>query len=98
MANACVQTVANGTLVPIGEWRLMAPSDHPQIINFSPNRGTTTTTYLPNPHRLRIHEFMHPQLGQFAPVARGFYAAEGQARVGFDYAIDEGAAGLDVRR
>src|SRR3989338_2706037 len=53
---------------------------------------------LPNPHRLRVHEFMHPQSRQLAPVARGFYAAERQARVGFDYGVDEGAAGLDMRR
>ena len=40
---------------------------------------------------------MHPQPRQLAPVARGFHAAERQARVGFDHAVDEGAAGLDMR-
>lgn len=50
------------------------------------------------PHRLRIHKFMYPQPGQFASVAGSLHAAEGQARIGFDHAVDEGGAGLNARR
>jgi hypothetical protein len=53
---------------------------------------------LPNPHRLRIHEFMHSQPGQFAPEARCLNTAERQARIGFDDAVNECGAGLNVRR
>src|SRR6266567_4031091 len=48
-----------------------------------------------HPHRLDVHEFVDPELRQLAPIAALLHAAERQARVGSDHAVDEHGAGLD---
>src|SRR5687767_14751131 len=49
-----------------------------------------------HPHRLDVHELADSFAGELAAVAAVLDAAEGEAGVGLDDAVDEDAAGLDV--
>src|SRR6202035_5796745 len=50
-----------------------------------------------DPHCLDVDELPDADLGELAAVARALDAAEGQAGVGLDGAVDEDRAGLDLR-
>src|SRR5947209_13623641 len=49
-----------------------------------------------HPHRLDVHELPDAHRGELPAVAGALDAAEGEARVGLDDAVDEDVAGLDL--
>src|ERR1700693_3646662 len=51
-----------------------------------------------DPHGLDVDELADAVLRELPSVAGALDAAEGQARVGLDDAVDEYGAGLDLRR
>ena len=57
--------------------------------------GFVSSCPLRDPHGFDIHEFADAVGCELAAMARTFYAAEGDARVGGDHFVDEDHAGLE---
>ena len=66
---------------------------HPTVLR---SRRAGCWTWLTYDYSLDIHEFTDSKDAQFAAVAAAFDAAERQARVRRDHAIDEDTAGFDA--
>src|SRR6266849_9782193 len=71
------------------------PSSRP-LVGPGPRRPRPRSSSGPDPHRLNVDELFDPIGTELAAVAAALDAAEGQAWIGSDHAIDEHTAGLDA--